>query len=736
MRRTKDFFKRSSFPKKNYTPYGYLYNRFDTGPFFGLDYGGPLRSMPGCGYGWMTTIGQAGFRVGAIIDGELIISPEHFKARKISISSRYHTKNIQSFDWEYEGIKFSFAFFLADHDTICCRVAVSETVPIVAVVTVPRMKGKWDGTYSFNRDAGTLSIYLDPGPWYSLASTMRADRGYFLGDRDDEDFLDDQPVEGSFGISRAKGYKKVGASVIWIPEGDGDHWIALSRGVTRGESIECANLAISRAEEVLSSLVEDDDMFWSSAPMIEGDWPPSWIHSWVYDMETTRMMICPPAGMFNGPWPSWMGYLQRVVLAEGTLDMMRLSYADPILAKEAVLTMFRDSPAPNIPCIWANGGYNMVAEDGTPCGTSPAWCLPFHNIYVMYLRHLDKIWLSHLYPFMEDYLIWWLENRRDEDGYLVYKCSWESGEDCSPRLDPERKGYGDLMDVTRPVELQAAMAQSSRILELLGREIGIAEERLDFWKKVYKRYSEMTRAMWDEKEGRFKDIPKRMGEWVEAEHDPLQLIPLMYDVATEDQKRILAAKLDDFNSPPWILWPSWTYIITEVARAVGRYDLASEISYGVIRRVYAENDRRSYDWKKGPIPGVAREYWPLSLEEWDGSECYGWGATTLTLLIRNIIGFIEKQETDSASFILVPSISKAMAIPGKRYGLVNLSYRGMRIDIVYEILEPKYLLARLKLEGGEISRILGPDGEEVPIERGEWVCFKAENFRPYEVRTL
>jgi len=40
------------FPEDDYTPHGYLQNRFDAGPMPGLAAGGPIRSLPGIGFAW------------------------------------------------------------------------------------------------------------------------------------------------------------------------------------------------------------------------------------------------------------------------------------------------------------------------------------------------------------------------------------------------------------------------------------------------------------------------------------------------------------------------------------------------------------------------------------------------------------------------------------------------------------------------------------------------------------
>ena len=89
------------------------------------------------------------------------------------------------------------------------------------------------------------------------------------------------------------------------------------------------------------------------------------------------MCTFPTMGVFRDVWPTWMASYPRVVLAEGSMDMMRLAYADPDLAQRAILTMFRDAYLPNVPCMHAEGQPNMIAADGSICGTSPAWCLPF-----------------------------------------------------------------------------------------------------------------------------------------------------------------------------------------------------------------------------------------------------------------------------------------------------------------------------------------------------------------------
>ena len=230
----------------------------------------------------------------------------------------------------------------------------------------------------------------------------------------------------------------------------------------------------ARLNTTYERLLAEDDAFYATCPRLAGDWPTGWREGLIYDFETTRALVQPAGGIFSDVWPAWMLAWPRVVLAEGALDMLRLAYADPALAQRAILSMFRDAPAPNVPCVFEDGAYNMLAADGSRCGTSPAWCLPFLNLELLYLRTLDRAWLEQLYPYLVAYVEWWLEHRTDADGWLVYKCTWESGEDGNPRLDPSGSGDADISHRVRPVELQATLAHAAGVLAFFAAELGAA----------------------------------------------------------------------------------------------------------------------------------------------------------------------------------------------------------------------------------------------------------------------
>src|SRR5207245_1432039 len=102
-------------------------------------------------------------------------------------------------------------------------------------------------------------------------------------------------------------------------------------------------------------------------------------------------------------------------------------------------------------------------DDGLICGTAPEWGFPLWCCDQILRRTGDLHWLRRLYPKAAAYLRWWLDHRRDAEGWLVYACSWESGQDVSSRFGPQQTG-GTIIQHVRPVDLQASMAQGAEIL--------------------------------------------------------------------------------------------------------------------------------------------------------------------------------------------------------------------------------------------------------------------------------
>ncbi|HEX5414724.1 MAG TPA: hypothetical protein VFZ25_03600, partial [Chloroflexota bacterium] len=207
--------------------------------------------------------------------------------------------------------------------------------------------------------------------------------------------------------------------------------------------------------------------------------------------------------------------------------------------------------------------------------------------------------------------------------------------------------------------------------------------------------------------GRYRDWDKRAGAFLQSrksdpaspdasvaglywQTDPirysaLSLTPLVAGLADEGQRQRLRAEIERYDVAPWCLWPSWSFVVAEAASVSGWYDFAGRYAARIIDRVYRANDRRTLAEAPRPTPGTAPEFWPLDLTDFNGSDGYGWGATTTSLWLRQIFGFREGDSLDEFSFTLAPSLPANFLQPGRRYGFRGLPYRGSRLDLVYEV---------------------------------------------------
>jgi hypothetical protein len=375
----------------------------------------------------------------------------------------------------------------------------------------------------------------------------------------------------------------------------------------------------------------------------------------------------------------------------------------------------------------------MVAADGSVCGTSPAWCVPFHNLRRLFLRTLDRGWLAELYPFLAAYVRWWTAQRSDEAGWTVYRCTWEAGEDNSPRLDPAGEGDHVISAFARPVELQAAMADAAATLAFFARELretGVAAELeadVEEWAALEQACRARVERLWDGEAGRFRDWDVRRGGFIEPggaadywgtdprRYSPLALTPLLFGQVSGEQRAALRQEIEHYRGPPWCDWPSWSYVVLEAASRAGWYDFAGPLAWEIVRRVYRENDRRAAGSR--PLPGVAREYWPSDLSTWDASEGYGWGATTASFLIRQICGFYEAEETEGFAFRLAPWLPDEL-LDGRTLELGPLPYRGRLVSLTYRGRGTDELAVELRCAGAGSTGLRAIDERTSALRAG------------------
>lgn len=729
-----------AFPSDSYTPFGYLANPYHRARTYSDVEGGLLRSTDGpVGFGWVEPTAREPLDEGAIVV-VLRWNDRTYQTRsdfsRLGLESRHHTSALFTYDWMMDGARGAASFALSSRDTLTAEILLTNSGPlplaaeVIVLARVCSESHRWNTHSARNR-------------WF--VQNRDSNRTWSLGASKVPNRLLDARAVKTLAQAIATDNREAVGFAFDVELGPGGVFVAgfgLDRSVD-GPAAPSASAEIASA--VCAARKAADDLFYEGVALPTGDWPDTWKRGWIYDLETTRACIFPSGGIFKDEWLSWMVTWPRVVVAEGSLDAARYSYADPSRALRLVRSMFANAVAPNVPCAFQGGEPNMVAKDGTQCGTSPAWCLPFHNLKLLFLRTLDRDWLREIAPFLAAYLDYWLANRTDEDGWVVYKCTWEAGEDCSPRLDPLAEGDEVISRWVRPVELQATLSQSAAILADFYRELGDAEGA-GCWETVAASYAAKTQQLWDETTGRYRDLDKRTGRFLVSPGQPsywktdpvrfsaLSLTPIVAGLASKGQLTRLAAEIEFYDAAPWCLWPSWSFVVGEAATAAGWFGFAGRFARRIVDRVYASNDRRTLADAPRPTPGAAPEFWPLDLAEFNGSDAYGWGATTTSLWVRQIFGFLEAESSAGLDFILAPSLPPALLARGRRFGFTNFPYRGWRLDIAYEV-PAAGLMATIESDRRFSASIEGPDGRSVPIgaDTGGRITFPVTNGEAFRV---
>ena len=481
--------------------------------------------------------------------------------------------------------------------------------------------------------------------------------------------------------------------------------VVLARGVSQDQTYKHWREGLESFSHAEDERRIDDETFWKRAPQLSGDWPASWRRGMVYDLETVRMTIRPPAGVIPTYWDGMQTQAPRAVLAEAAMDVLFLSYANPELAAEVILGHFESAPHPNLPCMREDGSYNMVADDGQICGTAPEWGFPLWCCDQLFRRTGDLNWLGRLYPKAAAYLRWWLEHRCDAEGWIVYACSWESGQDVSSRFGPQQTG-GTIIQHVRPVDLQASMAQGAALLvrwaALLSAEHPAEDWSADipFWQNVAEEFTLKTRLMWQH--GWFRDYDAVAGEW-SSQQDAMHLAPVFCGVADQSQIEHLRPYLAQppSQSSGWapLSWPPIVMTLVGAADVAQMPMEAAELAYRFIDASYCSTDRRELD-EHGGLPGVTREYHAaVARGKWGaidyvnaGIEGYGWGALSVHLLMRYILG-LREEEVDRLT--VRPILPQALRCPGATYH-VPIPWSGYTLRISCSVKDAQRYLLRLR----------------------------------------
>lgn len=749
----------SGFPAGSYTPFGYLDNPYHS---WDLHPSGVLRSVPPVGMGLYFPAGPGGYfdykknsvyrsilRLGFRIGDRVLFEEDDFRAAGFKISALHHSKNLLRLEFALPTLSISASFFLVGENTLACDLSLrnsGDSAQDVHAFAVQRMElgaSSWWG-----RDG--ISGSFDEHDQHSILRSFAAGPVFVL--------KADHPVDSHLVATDAalKAWMagngtSTPAATAYFPDSlnsalglraslpPGAKWtgkVLLSRAENERFAKREITASALRAESVSKEKIAEDDRFWSRAPRLDGDFPEHWKNSWVYDFETLSMMVRRPIGVYKHSWDAMQIHAPRNVLAETSIDMWTLAYADPETAQAVLLGQFQDAVEANVPCMREDGTMNMVAADGSECGTSLQWCYPFYCIESVFLRTGDQAWLGKLYPYLAAFLDWTLEHRTDPEGWIVAKCSWESGMDASGRFLIQQPTGGELIDFIRVAELQAAMSHAARTMTAYAKLLGHQGD-IPRWQALSSRYADKTRQLFYQ--AWFYDVDSRSGKpiVIPGHKEVTQVAPIMCGVATAEQIRAMTPAMLEY-SPQQDYWLEWASLVLPYAESMwraGQRQPLANVLFEIVDRAYRSMDRRELEpEKKLGWPGVSCEYWGQKGAA--GGEGYGWGATLPAHIIRSLFGFRELEWSEGDQFDLGPDIPENLAGEGKSFLLRNLHFGGRRFDLRYGHAAQGEFQASLTMseKAGGI-RVTDEAGHEAPVQlAGNTVAFRAKNHALYRVR--
>jgi Trehalase len=730
-------------PHDDFTPHGYLDNPYHA---WKLNPSGVLRSLAPLGMGWhVPNLGTyvrnqfqytAHLTIGLKIGQQVMVTPEDFQRHGCSITSQLHTRH----RFEYTclipqyGLTLTARYFLVAEHTLGCVLVLKTTRPQPIPITCYLIHCHTHNPFTSRLWEHGLYARQEPGSSYVMLGLASEGDVFMHGVR----AADGGPLEiGTMGytisleeIARwAVGEEVERPHITQRQEENG--WqvrtlalpcsltlvdgqerilnVILARGVSQDQANQhwqdgIEEIALAEAEHRA-----DDEAFWERTPQLSGDWPAHWRRGWVYDQETVRMTIRPPIGVIGSFWDGMQIQAPRTVLAEAAMDVLFLSYADPSLAAEVILGLFESSPHAQLPCMREDGSYNMVADDGQLCGTAPEWGFPLWCCDQIFRRTGDVHWLHQLYPKAAAYLRWWLRYRTDAEGWLVYACSWESGQDVSSRFGPQQTG-GSIIQHVRPVDLQASMVQAGKIMAhwatLLADAREIENDASYFtveakeWQEVARNFTIKTQLMWQD--DWFRDYDAVAGEW-STQQDAMHLAPIFCGASdwghVEQLREALAHPPTHSSGWAPLSWPPVVMTLVGAASAASMPAEATELAYRYIDDSYRSTDSRQPD-EEGGLPGVTREYRRVIGVEDDGTytygnggiEGYGWGALSIHLLLRYLLGM---REEEAGIVTVSPMLPQALRRSGSVYRVEPIQWGIYTLGIECRVEDAKGYTVRL-----------------------------------------
>ena len=400
------------FPCDRYTPHGYLDLPGHTRRLHPL---GVLRSQD-VGFLWHFPAfagGYGGRQAHYVAGFQIALGPALDLADYDEVDCPYHSKNVFEFSLRAGGASAQALFHPVGEHVLRCRLEVRAAAPtrVGIVAQYHRLigaSGEWGESGLVGRREGDEIVLqaFESGEVFLLSCSARPhDEGIAPDVATSRGWWEEGAAPGiaqAVPVLARPGERAALYAVAIFPLGPQAEPHVLEVYMARGLTVPQARAELARAQKqaaaVEARLRAEDERFWQGAPQLQGDWPEHWRRGLVYDLETVRMMVKPPIGIYHSPWDAMQIHAPRVVLAETAMDALLLAYADPATAAEMLLGTFADAPEPNVPCSREDGSYNMVAADGTACGTAPVWGYPWLAVEHLAALYPERYWIELLYP--------------------------------------------------------------------------------------------------------------------------------------------------------------------------------------------------------------------------------------------------------------------------------------------------------------------------------------------------
>ncbi len=147
-------------------------------------------------------------------------------------------------------------------------------------------------------------------------------------------------------------------------------------------------------------------------------------------------------------------------------------------------------------------------------------------------------------------------------------------------------------------------------------------------------------------------------------------------------------------------WLPVVLMLVEAARAAGRTQEAAELAYRFIDASYRSTDCRELD-EHGGLPGVTREYLGTVAAEKPGEtnyinagiEGYGWGALSVHLLLRYLLG-LREDEVDT--IIIAPHLPQVLRHEGATYHVEPVPWGNYTLSIECTVRDSQSYTLRLR----------------------------------------